>query len=88
MVATDVPGCREVVRRDTGLLVPAADPAALAQAIATLAQSPDLRARFGAAARALAVERFSADAIGHATVDLYQRIIDGSTCAAMARASS
>jgi glycosyltransferase involved in cell wall biosynthesis len=88
MVATDVPGCREVVRPDTGLLVPAADPAALARAIATLAQSPDLRARFGAAARALAVERFSADAIGHATVDLYQRIIDGSTRAALARAPS
>jgi glycosyltransferase involved in cell wall biosynthesis len=87
MVATDVPGCREVVRPDTGLLVPTGDPAGLAQAIATLAQSPDLRARFGAAARTLAVERFSADAIGHATVDLYRRLIDGSTREASARAS-
>ena len=67
---------------------PSTDPIALAQAIATLAQSPDLRARFGAAARALAVERFSADAIGQATVHLYQRIIDGSTRAALARAPS
>jgi glycosyltransferase involved in cell wall biosynthesis len=77
MVATDVPGCREVVRPDTGFLVPTDDPTPLAQAIATLAQSPDLRARFGAAARALAVERFSADAIGQATVDLYRRLVDG-----------
>jgi glycosyltransferase involved in cell wall biosynthesis len=88
MVAADVPGCREVVRPDTGLLVPPADPAALAQAIATLAQSPDLRARFGAAARALAVERFAADAIGRATVGLYQQLIDGSARGALPRRPS
>jgi glycosyltransferase involved in cell wall biosynthesis len=88
MVAANVPGCRDVVRPDTGLLVPAADPAALAQAIATLAQSPDLRARFGAAARALAVERFAADAIGRATVGLYQQLIDGSARGALPRRPS
>ncbi len=76
LVATDVPGCREVVRPNTGFLVPVDDPIALAQAIATLAQSPELRARFGAAARALAVERFSADAIGKATVHLYRQLIE------------
>ena len=38
--------------------------AALADAIEALAASPELRARYGAAARRLAVERFSADAIG------------------------
>ena len=53
MIATDVPGCREVVRPDTGLLVPLDDPAALAEAIAKLAQSPDLRRQLGAGARAL-----------------------------------
>lgn len=78
LVATDVPGCREVVRPDTGFLVPTDDPVALAQAIATLAQSPALRTRFGAAARALVVERFSAHAVGLATVDLYQQVIEGS----------
>jgi glycosyltransferase involved in cell wall biosynthesis len=77
MVATDVPGCREVVRPDTGLLVPVDDPAALAEAIAKLAQSPDLRRQFGAAARALAVERFSSDAIGQAIVDLYASLAAG-----------
>jgi len=75
MVATDVPGCREVVIPDqTGLLVPVDDPPALAAAIERLASLPDLRARFGAAARRLAVEHFSADAIGAATCDLYQRL--------------
>jgi glycosyltransferase involved in cell wall biosynthesis len=76
MVATDVPGCREVVRpEETGVLVPPDDPPALAEAIATLAASPDLRARYGAAARRLAVERFSAEAIGRATVELYRKLV-------------
>jgi glycosyltransferase involved in cell wall biosynthesis len=75
MIATDVPGCRDVAIPDqTGLLVPADDPPALAAAIEQLAASPDLRARLGAAARRLAVERFSADAIGGATANLYQRL--------------
>lgn len=77
MVATDVPGCREVVRPDTGLLVPVDDPAALAEAIAKLAQSPELRRQLGAAARALAVERFSSAAIGQAIVDLYAALAAG-----------
>jgi glycosyltransferase involved in cell wall biosynthesis len=75
MVATDVPGCREVAIPDvTGLLVPVDNPPALAGAIERLAATPDLRARLGAMARRLAVKRFSADAIGGATADLYQRL--------------
>jgi glycosyltransferase involved in cell wall biosynthesis len=76
MIASDVPGCREVVRPgETGLLVPPDQPDALAAAIEQLAASPDLRARYGATARRLAVERFSADAIGRQTVDLYRRLV-------------
>jgi glycosyltransferase involved in cell wall biosynthesis len=72
MVATDVPGCREVViAEQTGILAPVDDQHALAAAIERLAASPDLRARFGTAARKLAVERFAAEAIGRAVVDLY-----------------
>lgn len=41
MVATDVPGCREVVRHHVnGLLVPVKDPAALAEAIGFLLDHP------------------------------------------------
>ena len=76
MVATDVPGCREVVIADkTGLLVPLDDGNALADAIGKLAASANLRARYGAAARILAVEKFSATAIGRQTVQLYDRLI-------------
>lgn len=75
MVATDVPGCREIViPGKTGLLVPVNDAPALADAIATLADSPELRARYGAAARKLAVERFAATSIGRQVVDLYRSL--------------
>jgi glycosyltransferase involved in cell wall biosynthesis len=78
LVATDVPGCREIVINDkTGLLVPVDDPQALAAAIQRLARSSPLRIRFGVAARRLVDERFSADLVGKATVALYQRLLDG-----------
>ena len=82
MIATDVPGCREVVLPgETGLLVPVDNPHALADAIAMLAASPQLRASYGTAARNLAVGRFSADAIGRQTVALYWSLIPPSGAA-------
>jgi glycosyltransferase involved in cell wall biosynthesis len=76
MVATDTPGCRDIViHGETGLLVPVDDVAALAEAIGRLASSPDLRAKFAAAARRLAVARFSADLIGRQTLDLYRTML-------------
>jgi len=78
MVATDVPGCREIVLPGkTGLLVPPHDEAALADAIGKLAASADLRARYGGAARTLVVQKFSATAIGRQTVQLYRDLING-----------
>jgi glycosyltransferase involved in cell wall biosynthesis len=72
MIATDAPGCREIVFDDrTGLLVPIEDPQALAQAIVKLATSPDLRARYGNAARELVVSKLSAKIIGEQIVQLY-----------------
>lgn len=76
LVATDAPGCREIAIHDqTGLLVPIEDPQALADAIGKLAASPELRMRYGAAARQLVVEKMSAQAIGAAIVDLYRQQI-------------
>lgn len=78
MIATDVPGCREVVRSgETGLLVPVDDPHALAAAIEKLATDPELRRRFGEAARWLAVDRFSSAVVGRQTVDLYRNLVNG-----------
>jgi glycosyltransferase involved in cell wall biosynthesis len=76
LIATDVPGCREIVIHEkTGLLVPVDDPQALASAILRLVRSPPQRVRFGVAARRLVDERFAADLVGQATVALYQRLL-------------
>jgi glycosyltransferase involved in cell wall biosynthesis len=63
LVATNVPGCRALVRDGVnGLLVPPRDPAALADALARLATDAALRHRLGTAARAI-VEAEHADAV-------------------------
>jgi len=75
LVATDAPGCREIVREgQTGLTVPIENPTALAEALQRLAQSPELRARYGAAARQLVVDKLSAKIIGSSIVALYDRL--------------
>jgi glycosyltransferase involved in cell wall biosynthesis len=75
LIATDAPGCREIVIHDrTGLLVPIEDPKALAAAIVKLATSPELRARYGEAARELVVGRLSAKIIGDSIVRLYEKL--------------
>ena len=80
MIATNAPGCREIVIDDqTGLLVPIEDPKALAQAIIKLATSPELRARYAKAARELVVSKLSAKIIGDEIVHLYNTTIAGRT---------
>jgi glycosyltransferase involved in cell wall biosynthesis len=78
LIATDVPGCREIARQGVNaLLVPADDPAALANAIETLMQDRDLRLRFGHASRQLVVNEFSSARIGNEIVALYARLLAG-----------
>src|SRR6266404_944815 len=75
LIATDAPGCREIVLDDqTGLLVPIEKPTALAQAILRLAASPQLRKRYGEAARKLVVDKLSAKIIGNSIVQLYDKL--------------
>ena len=77
MIATDVPGCREIaIPGETGLLVPVDDDKALADAMLKLAGDAALRARFGKAARHLTETKFSSEAIGQETVALYDRLIE------------
>lgn len=72
VVATDVPGCRETVEPGAnGLLVPARDSRALADALEQLIASPELRARFGRRSREKAVTEFSDEVVVAATLDLY-----------------
>ena len=64
IVATDVPSLREIVRPDSGLIVPREDPSLLADAITRLLANEDLRRRLGAAARLCVEEEFSSAAVG------------------------
>jgi len=76
MIATDVPGCREIVRAgETGLLVPLRDGAALADAIETLARDEAARRRMGRNARAEVERRFSNAVIATQMQSLYREIM-------------
>lgn len=72
VVATDVPGCRQVVvDGKTGILVPARDPGALAAALSSLLSDTELRQRMGHAARQHAEKYFSADLASDRLLGLY-----------------
>jgi glycosyltransferase involved in cell wall biosynthesis len=76
LVATDVPGCREVVRDgETGVLVRARDESALTHGLRILIEDPVLRARLAEAARALVVAQFSAGQVAEATNRLYRELL-------------
>lgn len=77
LIASDVPGCREVARKGVNaLLVPPDNPEALAEAIETLMNDRDLRVRFGKASRQIAVEEYSSLRIGREITALYSRLLD------------
>ena len=60
LIVTDIGGNAEAVaNRDTGLVVPAQNPRALAAAISTLCQSPDTISAYGAAGQDRVKRRFS-----------------------------
>jgi glycosyltransferase involved in cell wall biosynthesis len=76
IIASDMPGCRDVVRHgETGLLVPPGDVAALAAAIRALAADPALRARMGAAGRARVVAEFGETRIAQQTLALLRSLV-------------
>jgi glycosyltransferase involved in cell wall biosynthesis len=75
LITTNVPGCREVVQNaENGLLVPAKDGLALAQAIARLQDEPELRLSLGAAARAKALAEFDERIVILRTLDVYAEL--------------
>ncbi|NSW51297.1 MAG: glycosyltransferase family 4 protein [Anaerolineae bacterium] len=75
IVATDVPGCREVVHHEVnGLLVPPRNPEALVAAVEHLLASPDEREEMGQRGRELVVERFSDQQVVQATLALMRTL--------------
>jgi glycosyltransferase involved in cell wall biosynthesis len=83
IVATDVPGCVDaVVDGETGILVPARDPAALRDALDRYLADPALRARHGEAARRRVLRDFRQEAIWQAVADEYERLLAARRAAA------
>lgn len=75
VVTTDVPGCRDAIESEvTGLLVPAKDPNALAQAIRRLLDDPAACAAMGAAGRRRAEQVFDVRAVVHTHLAIYKEL--------------
>ena len=77
LVATTGGALPEVVGPDggAGLLVPPADPAALAEALVRALGDAGLRARLGAAGRRRALDRFTWRRCAEGTVDVYREVL-------------
>jgi glycosyltransferase involved in cell wall biosynthesis len=89
LVATDVPGCREIARHGVNaFLVPKDDPSALAGALAVLARDALLRREFGEAGRRIAENEFSSTRVGEQIVALYDRMLSRDAAALPAATSS
>jgi glycosyltransferase involved in cell wall biosynthesis len=80
VVATRVGGTPEALTDGrTGLLVPPADPTALAGSIARLLEDGQLAARLGRAARQTIADRFSVDRMVKTTEEVYLDLLDRKT---------
>src|SRR5262249_13445069 len=75
VVASDIPGYREVTTPSTAVTVRPDDPLALADAIVALLGDEPRRAAMGAAARQLAVDRYSWGDIARRLEIVYERAV-------------
>jgi len=76
IVATDVPGCREIVRHnENGLLVPPHDSKSLADALKSLIGNPELRARMGTRGREIVEAEFSEEIVVRQTMEVYKKLL-------------
>ena len=76
IVASDVGGNREIVQPPLcGLIVPARDPQALANAYFELLQDPTRRMAMGVAGRQRVIEHFSLNSMGQQYATLYTELL-------------
>jgi glycosyltransferase involved in cell wall biosynthesis len=77
VIATDIPGCRDLIEPgETGWLTPTGDAGALAEVLAMLASDASLRARVGANARdAIHDGGLTWDTCAHRYADFYCDLI-------------
>ncbi len=77
LVVTDIRGCREVVDAGhNGLLVAPRDQDALAAAIRSLVDDPELRRRLGAGSLDKAAQSFDQQTVIEATLAVYESVLD------------
>lgn len=78
VIATDVAGCREVVKAgENGLLVPVRDVDSLANAMLTMAKDPGMRCRMGADSRRKALFQLNEKVVIRKTLEVYSKLIPG-----------
>ncbi|MDP2966564.1 MAG: glycosyltransferase family 4 protein [Pelolinea sp.] len=76
LVASDIPGCREVVRDGVnGFVVPPKQAGLLAEALEKIICNKELRGRMGVESRKIVEREFSVDKINHATIFEYNKSI-------------
>jgi phosphatidylinositol alpha-mannosyltransferase len=74
VVASDIAGYRDVMTDETSVAVPAGDPRALADALVALVEDEPRRRALGAAARKLAIARYSWDDIAGRLAQIYELV--------------
>jgi glycosyltransferase involved in cell wall biosynthesis len=75
LVASEIPGCRAVIKPDhNGYLVPVGDSEALASALGKLILSPDLRRKMGQNSHDLFLGKFTYNRINQATAQVYDHL--------------
>lgn len=75
IVATDIPGCREIVHHGkTGWLVPTRDVEALANALRQAIEDPGLRRQYSSSMQALIAADFSLDRVIAQTLAIYREL--------------
>jgi glycosyltransferase involved in cell wall biosynthesis len=75
IVATDIPGCREVVRNDNGILVAPGDQDALISALDKLIRDPVLRKTMGLRGREHFEVSFAMQGVIQATLRAYEEAL-------------
>ena len=71
IITTDVPGCREMVKGNNGLLVPVKESMPLANAIIKLSNDYDLMKSMGQESRKMVVENFSDQVVNKQMLEIY-----------------
>ncbi|MCX8012479.1 MAG: glycosyltransferase, partial [Desulfobacterota bacterium] len=77
VVATEAGGIPEIINKETGVLVPPADPKALASGISWVLKNYDKAKEMAKKGKMKVIEEFSADSMVEGNLQVYQKIIFG-----------